>query len=68
MLASPVINETLIIYLSANQEAISEVLVAKRDKKQMEVYFISRVLQGIERNYSIVEKLVLSLVFAAKRL
>nr|GFC24968.1 reverse transcriptase domain-containing protein [Tanacetum cinerariifolium] len=34
----------------------------------MPVYFISRALQGPELNYSPMEKLVLSLVFAAKRL
>lgn len=32
------------------------------------MYFISRVLQGADKIYSIVEKLVLSLVHAARRL
>ncbi|GJU63738.1 reverse transcriptase domain-containing protein [Tanacetum coccineum] len=36
--------------------------------KEMPVYFVSRTLQGPELNYTPMEKLVLSLVFAAKRL
>ncbi|GJS38300.1 reverse transcriptase domain-containing protein [Tanacetum coccineum] len=34
----------------------------------MPVYFVSRALQGLELNYTLMEKLVLSLVFTAKRL
>lgn len=67
-LASLVANETLIIYLSASNEAINAVLEAERDKKRMSVYFISRILQGAERNYSIIKKLVLCLIFAARQL
>nr|GEW10489.1 reverse transcriptase domain-containing protein [Tanacetum cinerariifolium] len=58
----------LIIYLSVTYGAISAVLMTKRGTTQMPIYFISRALQGPELNYSPMEKLVLSLVFAAKRL
>nr|GFA02927.1 reverse transcriptase domain-containing protein [Tanacetum cinerariifolium] len=46
----------------------SAVLMTERGMVQMPVYFISRALQVPELNYSPMEKLVLSLVFAAKRL
>ncbi|KAL4580201.1 hypothetical protein LXL04_016385 [Taraxacum kok-saghyz] len=44
------------------------VLIAERDKKQVPVYFVSRVLQGSELNYSTIEKLTLSLIHAVRRL
>ncbi|GJV57465.1 reverse transcriptase domain-containing protein [Tanacetum coccineum] len=42
--------------------------MTERGTVQTPVYFISRALQGPELNYTPMEKLVLSLVFAAKRL
>ncbi|CAH1419865.1 unnamed protein product [Lactuca virosa] len=43
-LASPIPNEPLVIYLSTSQEAISVVLVAEREKKQVPVYFVIKSL------------------------
>nr|GEW86388.1 reverse transcriptase domain-containing protein [Tanacetum cinerariifolium] len=60
--------EELIMYLSATYGAVSAVLMTKRGTTQTPIYFISRALQGPELNYSPMEKLVMSLVFAAKRL
>nr|GFB11876.1 reverse transcriptase domain-containing protein [Tanacetum cinerariifolium] len=68
LLAAPKHQEELIMYLSATHGAISAVLLTERGTVQTPVYFISRTLQDPELNYSPMEKLVLSLVFAAKRL
>ncbi|GJW71016.1 reverse transcriptase domain-containing protein [Tanacetum coccineum] len=68
LLVAPKPKEELIVYLSASHEAISAVLMTERGIVQTPVYFISRALQGPELNYTPMEKLVLSLVFAAKRL
>nr|GEZ24754.1 reverse transcriptase domain-containing protein [Tanacetum cinerariifolium] len=68
LLVTPKPQEELIMYLSATHGAISAVLMTERGMAQTQVYFISRALQGPELNYSPMEKLVLSLVFAAKRL
>nr|GFA33173.1 reverse transcriptase domain-containing protein [Tanacetum cinerariifolium] len=68
LLAAPKPQEEMIMYLSATHGAISTVLMTERGIVQTLVYFISRALQGPELNYSPIEKLVLSLVFAAKRL
>ncbi|GJY41970.1 reverse transcriptase domain-containing protein [Tanacetum coccineum] len=68
LLVAPKPKEELIVYLSASHEAISAVLMTKRGIVQTPVYFVSRALQGPELNYTPMEKLVLSLVFAAKRL
>ncbi|GJR34176.1 reverse transcriptase domain-containing protein [Tanacetum coccineum] len=68
LLVAPKPREELIVYLSASHGAISAVLMTERGTIQMPVYFVSRALQGLELNYTPMEKLVLSLVFAAKRL
>ena len=68
ILARPIPEETLLMYLSASEHAISSVLLVEREKQQMPVYFVSRALQGPEVNYPILEKLVLALVHGARRL
>nr|GFC32718.1 reverse transcriptase domain-containing protein [Tanacetum cinerariifolium] len=68
MLVAPKPKEELIMYLSASYRAISAVLMTERDTVQTPVYFVSRALQTPELNYTPMEKLVLTLVCAAKRL
>ncbi|GJV53409.1 reverse transcriptase domain-containing protein [Tanacetum coccineum] len=67
-LVAPRPGEELIIYLSATHGAISAVLLTDRDSIQTPVYFVSKALKETEINYSAMEKLILALVFAAKRL
>ncbi|GJZ23927.1 reverse transcriptase domain-containing protein [Tanacetum coccineum] len=68
MLTAPKENEELIIYLAAAKEAISAVLMTERGGKQLPVYFVSRTLRGPEVNYTPMEKLVLALLSASRRL
>nr|GEZ31053.1 reverse transcriptase domain-containing protein [Tanacetum cinerariifolium] len=68
LLVAPRPQEELIMYLSATYGAISAVLMTERGAAQTLIYFIRRALQGPKLNYSPMEKLVLSLIFAAKRL
>nr|GFA88012.1 reverse transcriptase domain-containing protein [Tanacetum cinerariifolium] len=68
MLVASKPKEELIVYLFATYGAISAVLMTERGVTQTPIYFISRALQGPELNYTPMEKLVMSLVFAAKRL
>ncbi|GKD24139.1 putative reverse transcriptase domain, ribonuclease H-like domain protein, partial [Tanacetum coccineum] len=65
---APIKGETLIMYLVASEESISAALMAERGKKQIPVYFVSRTLQGAELGYPELEKLILALVYAARRL
>ncbi|GJR43187.1 reverse transcriptase domain-containing protein [Tanacetum coccineum] len=67
-LVAPRPGEELIMYLSATHGAISAVLLTDRDSVQTPVYFVSKALKDTEINYSAMEKLILALVFAAKRL
>ncbi|GKD74036.1 reverse transcriptase domain-containing protein [Tanacetum coccineum] len=60
--------EELIMYLCTSWGAISAVLLAERDSRQISIYFVSRTLQTIEINYNLMEKLVLAIVHATRRL
>ncbi|GKB22474.1 reverse transcriptase domain-containing protein [Tanacetum coccineum] len=68
MLVAPKLKEELIVYLFASHRAISTVLMTERGTVQTLIYFVSRALSGPELNYTPIEKLVLALVFTAKRL
>ncbi|GJY55574.1 reverse transcriptase domain-containing protein [Tanacetum coccineum] len=68
MLTAQTEKEELIMYLAAAKEAVSAVLMTERKGKQVPIYFVSRVLQGPEINYTSMEKLILALVSASKRL
>ncbi|GKB00436.1 reverse transcriptase domain-containing protein [Tanacetum coccineum] len=50
MVTAPRPGEELILYLCAAREAISLVLLTKRDSQQMPVYFVSRTLQAPKMN------------------
>ncbi|GKB53939.1 reverse transcriptase domain-containing protein [Tanacetum coccineum] len=65
---APMENEEIIVYLTVAREPVSAVLMTEREAKQMPIYFFSRALQGLEINYTPMEKLVLALVHASKRL
>ncbi|GJQ95835.1 reverse transcriptase domain-containing protein [Tanacetum coccineum] len=67
-LTAPMEREELIMYLAAAREAVYVVLMTEIEAKQMSVYFVSRTLQGPKINYTSMEKLVLALVHASKRL
>ncbi|GJT27122.1 reverse transcriptase domain-containing protein [Tanacetum coccineum] len=67
-LTTPIEKEELIVYLTPAIEAVSTVLMTEREMQQMPIYFVSRALQGPEINYTPMEKLVLALVHASKRL
>ncbi|GKE98991.1 reverse transcriptase domain-containing protein, partial [Tanacetum coccineum] len=58
----------IIVYLVAAKEAISAVLMTDKEGKQVPVYFVSHALRGPEINYTPMEKLVLALLSANKRL
>ncbi|GKA90362.1 reverse transcriptase domain-containing protein [Tanacetum coccineum] len=68
MLTASEEQEELIVYLAASKEAVSAVLMTEREARQMPIYFVSQVLRGPEVNYTSMEKLVLALVHASKRL
>ncbi|XP_025662052.1 uncharacterized protein [Arachis hypogaea] len=68
ILQKPKIGETLYLYLSITDTAISSVLVTEDERGQLPVYFISKSLQNAELHYPRLEKLAYALVFSARRL
>ncbi|GKB08111.1 reverse transcriptase domain-containing protein [Tanacetum coccineum] len=68
IVTAPKPKEELIMYLCAAMEAVSAVLLTERDLRQVPIYFVSHALQTPEINYNSMEKLVLALVHATKRL
>ncbi|XP_022042126.1 uncharacterized protein LOC110944787 [Helianthus annuus] len=67
-LTAPREKEPLILYLSAVEVAVGAVLMVERENIQTPIYYISKMLTGPETRYSMIEKLVLALVHASRRL
>ena len=66
MLTAPEPEEELFMYLSVSDQAVSAVLL--RDRGVQPVYYISKTLVDAETRYLPLEKLVLALVHATKKL
>ncbi|GJR61576.1 reverse transcriptase domain-containing protein [Tanacetum coccineum] len=64
-LTAPIKGKALVMYLAASWESISAVLLAKKGKRQVPIYFVSQTLQGAELNYPELEKLILALQILA---
>ncbi|XP_076937506.1 uncharacterized protein LOC143605174 [Bidens hawaiensis] len=67
-LTAPHAGEPLTLYLSATDIAIWAVLLTDRKKVQTPIYYVSRTLTDPKTRYSMLEKLVMTLVYAAMRL
>ncbi|GKB06359.1 reverse transcriptase domain-containing protein [Tanacetum coccineum] len=64
-----ILTETLTMYLETSEKNVSVVLMEKRGKKQIPIYFVSRTLHGAELKNPELEKLILTLVvYAARKL
>jgi hypothetical protein len=68
VLAQPGAGKKLILYLSTSELAVSVVLVREERSEQQPIYFVSRLLQGAEVRYQLIEKIVLALIMAARKL
>ena len=68
LLSKPHNNEILQLYLAVSSNRISAVLVREEDKHQHPIYYISKSLLDAETRYMSMEKLLLALVIAVKKL
>ena len=68
ILVSPVEGELLTLYLAVSDFSTSAVLVRDKERVQYPVYYCSRALRGAEERYPRMEKLILALVTAARKL
>jgi hypothetical protein len=55
------------LYLSASDFAVSDALVREEKTIQQPIYFVSKVLQGAEVWYQLIEKVVLGKIVAARK-
>ena len=68
ILVSPIEGELLTLYLVVLDFSTSAVLVRDKERVQHPVYYSSRALRGVEERYPRIEKLILALVTAARKL
>ena len=68
ILVSPIEGELLTLYLDVSDFSTSAILVRDKERVQHPVYCCSRALRGAEERYPRMEKLILALVTAARKL
>ena len=68
ILVSPIEGELLTLYLAVSDFSTSAILVRDKERVQHPVYYCSRALRGAEERYPRMEKLILALVTAARKL
>ena len=67
-LVSPSEGELLTLYLAISDFSIRVVLIRDKDRVQHPIYYCNRALRGAEERYPKMEKLILALVTAARKL
>ncbi|KAJ9560504.1 hypothetical protein OSB04_005664 [Centaurea solstitialis] len=68
LLMKPIEGESLQLYLAVSNNAVSAVLVREGDQHQQPIYYISKSFLDAETRYTSMEKHLLGLVTAAKKL
>ena len=68
ILVSPSEGELLTLYLAVSDFSTSAVLIRDKDRVQHPVYYCSRAVRGAKERYPRMEKLILALVTAARKL
>ena len=68
ILVIPIEGELLTLYLAVSDFSTSVVLIRDKERVQHPVYYCSRALRGAEERYPRMEKLILALVTAARKL
>ncbi|KAJ9546886.1 hypothetical protein OSB04_019429 [Centaurea solstitialis] len=68
LLTKPIEGESLQLYLAVSKNATSAVLVREEDQHQRPIYYVSKSFLDAETRYTSMEKLLLGLMTAAKKL
>ncbi|KAJ9553525.1 hypothetical protein OSB04_017570 [Centaurea solstitialis] len=68
LLTKPIEGESLQLYLAVSKNATSAVLVREEDQRQQPIYYVSKSFLDAETRYTSMEKLLLGLMTAAKKL
>ena len=68
IIVTPIEGELLTLYLAVSDFSTSAVLVREKERVQHPVYYCSRAPRGVEERYPRMEKIILALVTAARKL
>ncbi|KAG9458349.1 hypothetical protein H6P81_002857 [Aristolochia fimbriata] len=69
VLVAPIVDRLLLLYIAVQQKSIGALLAQyDKDNKDRSLYYLSRMLEGTELNYTQIEKTCLALVFAIQKL
>lgn len=68
VLSNPEPEEELFLYLAVSEHAVSAVVIQEEKGEQRVVYYVSKTLADVETRYLPLEKLMLALVMASKKL
>ena len=60
--------ESLYLYLAMSETAVSAALIREEGRKQLLVYYVSQAFQGAEFRYPRIEKIVVALIVASRKL
>ncbi|GAA0186660.1 hypothetical protein LIER_33948 [Lithospermum erythrorhizon] len=56
------------LYLAVSESALSSVFIREKEKTHRPMYYVIRVMTGVEARYPLTEKLVFPLIEAARKL
>ena len=68
LLSKPASGETLYLYLTVSESAVSRTLVREEEGAQKPVYYISHTMSNPQTKYQRLEKLVLALFIISRKL
>lgn len=68
MLVKPLPDDKLFLYLATSETAVSSTLVKEENGRQMPIYYTSKALLDAKTHYSLIEKMALALIVAARYL
>ncbi|XP_060190734.1 uncharacterized protein LOC132620012 [Lycium barbarum] len=68
LLSKPNPEEKLFLYFAVSEVSINAVLVREEEGKQSPIYYVSKILLDAEARYPHLEKLVVALIHAARKL
>ena len=65
----PMHGKPFLLYISATETSLGILLAQEdNDKKERAIYYLSQTLVSYEKNYNIIEKACLAVVFASQKL
>ena len=69
VLGAPIPRKPLVLYIAAQEKSLGALMAQENEKgKEGALYYLSRTLNEVELNYSLIEKMCLALFFAIDKL